>query len=108
MCAMCMHGRYIVCLLCVNAMGSEHDTYMHRYACHMYFIVYIQKVCWVLCSYHVCVTCLDSVHAVCELYAFVMWGMYFVSDLCGIYMPGVDRSCLLYGVHAVCMLRMCM
>lgn len=34
--------------------------------------------------------------------------MHFVSDLCGIYMLGVGKSCLLYGVHAVCMLHVCM
>lgn len=31
-----------------------------------------------------------------------------MSDLCGICMPGVDRSCLLYGMNAVCTLHMCM
>lgn len=37
----------------------------------------------------------------CVNYMHVMRGMHFVSDLCGLYMPDVDRSCLLYGVHAV-------
>lgn len=34
--------------------------------------------------------------------------MHFVSDLCGINMLGVSKSCLLYGEHAVCLLYVCM
>lgn len=35
-------------------------------------------------------------------------GYAFVSDLCCIYMLGVSKSHLLYGVHAVRMLYVCM
>lgn len=78
---------------------------------HVLYSIHSESVLGVVflpCLCHMYAFILDGVHAVCELYAFVMWDMYFVSDMCGIYMPGVDRSCLLYGVHAVCMLHTCM
>lgn len=68
-----MHECYLVCLLCVNAVGSEHAACMHRVCMpHVLYRICSESVLSVVFVPCLCRTypfILDGTRAVCELYA---------------------------------------
>ena len=68
----------------------------------------VLSVVFLLCLCHAYMHVFWMAHVLCVNYMHCHAEYAFVSDLCGLYMPGVNvmsRSCLLYGVHvyACCM-----
>ena len=116
MSCICMSASGYAC--CVSmSWGASMMHVCTEYACHMYFIGYVQKVCWVLCSYHVCVICvhlfwmacmpcMNYMHCHVE-YAFCEWFVWYMHAWCGQVMSAIWYACCMHATHVHVVLVLC-